>query len=110
MIKASVRLALLRAGVSPEKVGDPRLALRLESMPEFIRQADLPLLEKLQLADAEADVPDDVLLEAKRRACATLEKKQQILDGRYGPDLGVKGSEKQHAEVQEMMKQSWAGV
>src|SRR5262249_38881271 len=81
MIRASVRLALQRAGKDTEVIGDPRIALVLESAPAVIRKADIPLSEKYALARLTADVPECVLAEAQQQACETLELRQRILWG-----------------------------
>jgi ParB/RepB/Spo0J family partition protein len=79
MIAASIRLHLRRQGVDSEDLGNPRVALLLESGPDFIRQADLPLLDKVRLICHNPDVPADVLLEAKRGACEDLKTRQAVL-------------------------------
>jgi hypothetical protein len=51
--------------------------------PAFIRDADIPLIEKIAIFDAQpADhVPEEVMLPAKRKACEFLEKKHRVLAG-----------------------------
>lgn len=82
MVKASTDLALRRAGIDELDAADPR-TMRMDDdvsrAPGFIQQADMPLRDKWLLAMADADVPDDMLLEAKQHACKTMEAKYSVL-------------------------------
>jgi ParB/RepB/Spo0J family partition protein len=86
MIAASVRLALQRAGVSTEDLIDPRIALVLESAPDFIRAANITNRDRAILTVLTADIAEDLLAEAKRRACDILETKYAILSGAKLPE------------------------
>jgi hypothetical protein len=85
MVKASADLALRRAGIDELDAGDPRTPRMADdivrSALEFLQQADIPLGDKWHLAIADADVPDDMLLEAKQQACKTMEAKAGLFSG-----------------------------
>jgi ParB/RepB/Spo0J family partition protein len=106
MIKASVRLALQRQGISQEDLGNPRVALLLESAPDFIRGANIPLSEKIKLILLDCDVPDDVLLAAKRQACERLETRQAVLAGEWKEAFGEEAPTSE-AEARDLQA-SWA--
>jgi len=101
MLEAGLRLAVGRAGVDAQDVSDPRVAERIAAIreaPDFVRDADLSLEDKYALARATADVPADVLLEAKRRACRILEERALVLAGRH-PSLAAEPPEKRREVV-----------
>lgn len=76
MIRASIRLTLRKAGTDLQDVTDPRVAELLDivrSAPDFIQAASLSLSDKVYLTKATADVPEEILLQAKQEACKTLQ-------------------------------------
>ena len=84
MLTASIQLACRRAGQEAQDATNPMIAWVLEelkSAPDFLRDAEIPLIEKKYLLDATAHVPDEVLMEAKCAACAALTSKQRWLRG-----------------------------
>jgi ParB/RepB/Spo0J family partition protein len=84
MFDASVRMTLRQNGESIEDVSDPRIVEFLEIVqraPDFIQESGLQLMDKVRLALATADVPEDILLEAKREACSLLRSRDGWLTG-----------------------------
>jgi ParB/RepB/Spo0J family partition protein len=87
MAKAAIKVELRKNGHDrgPDQ-HNPMVAealLSLNDAPAFIRDADIPLVEKIAIFDAQpADhVPEEVMLPAKQAACEFLEKKQRVLSG-----------------------------
>jgi ParB/RepB/Spo0J family partition protein len=84
MIRASTRLALRKAGIALRDITDPRVAEGLEIVcgaPDFIQESPISLADKTYLTLATAHVPDEVLLQAKRDACDTLQARDGWLTG-----------------------------
>ena len=87
MAKSALRVALAEFGYAggpdPHNPVVAEALMRLNAEPEFIREADIPLAEKLAVAWATGapHVPDEVLLEAKRSTCAFLERKKRAFEG-----------------------------
>ena len=69
---------------------DPRVALAkqtVEKAPDFIRDAELPLQDKLELAEFDADLPAKLLEKVKRNAIETLLVRDRVVRGEVGlPD------------------------
>ena len=69
---------------------DPRVGLIkqiVEKAPEFIREANLSLADKLVLAQFDEDLPAEILEEVKREATELLVARDQIISGEIGlPD------------------------
>jgi ParB/RepB/Spo0J family partition protein len=99
IVGAAVRVEMRKAGRSTEDTTDPRNAEILSLAEDFVRNADIPMREKIELAVRTArlvnGVPDEEMcLEVQRRACHTLETKHAILSGRVDPDVAKQlGSE-----------------
>ncbi|MCH8113098.1 MAG: hypothetical protein IH905_14285, partial [Proteobacteria bacterium] len=63
---------------------DPRVGLVkqiVEKAPEFIREANLGLADKLTLAEFDEDLPAEILEQVKRKAIELLIARDQALDG-----------------------------
>ena len=104
MIAACIRMALHKTGKSLNDVGDPRIAEwmgHINNGPSFIRESNLSLADKLRLATAKADVPDDVLLEAQKEACDSLIMRDAVLTGT------LDGFAKLDSPIQEYLRQCW---
>jgi ParB/RepB/Spo0J family partition protein len=69
---------------------DPRVALAkrtVEKAPAFICDAELPLQDKLELAEFDADLPAELLEKVKRKAIETLLVCDRVVRGEVGlPD------------------------
>ncbi len=88
MLLASLARAMRSNGRSEHDANDPRMMLlmeNLESAPNFIRESGLDLRDKAAIHAMEADVREDVLLDAKKEACRWLESRDGWLGG--DPDL-----------------------
>lgn len=108
LIAASVRVTLRRMGKSLEDLSDPRMIELLQEVqkaPDFIRDADLSLVDKWRLARATAGVPDDVLEAAKREACRELEQRDRVVFGKHDLPADLVGK-----DVQTLAKAAWARI
>jgi ParB/RepB/Spo0J family partition protein len=95
MVRASLKLHFREIGKTWDEKVDPR-ALLMQSVvddgPDFIRDSGLSLKDKYYLAVARATVecPEEILLEAKQKACARVKARDDVLkgtlDGRHLPD------------------------
>ena len=83
-LKANYDLALHEAGYEKFDSTNPHVMLayvELENAPNFIKNADIPLDQKLFIHEAYEDISDDQLLKAKEQTCKLLEQKQSVMRG-----------------------------